>query len=39
MIMVALDDCSDDPAGVGEDEGEEQIRMNLISEAPHLSAR
>ena len=35
-VMEALDNCSHDPTRVSQDEGQEQVGMDLIPETPHL---
>ena len=37
--MQGLHDGRDDPAGVGQDERQEQVGVDLISETSHLSVR
>ena len=37
--MQGLHDGRDDPAGVGQDECEEQVGVDLIAETSHLSVR
>ena len=37
--MQGLHDGRDDPAGVGQDERQEQVGVDLIAETSHLSVR
>ena len=37
--MHGLHDGRDDPAGVGQDEGQEQVGVDLVAETSHLPVR